>query len=72
MIPAYQSIYLDWYFYPLQIKTYELAIVIKYSPVIKDDFFNSFGHDDIDRINEGKSDYSDNNDFNNDHNSEGK
>ena len=57
LVPAFKSVYLDWYFYPLEKKSYDLPINIKYSPVIKDDFFHSYSYDEIKRIEEEKLDY---------------
>ena len=45
-IPAQSSVYLDWYFHPLEKKAYDLALSVKYYPTPIDLDFGDFGRQD--------------------------
>ena len=45
-IPALSSVYLEWYFHPLEMKTYNLALSIKYYPSPTDINFGDFEKND--------------------------
>ena len=45
-IPALSSVYLDWYFHPIERKTYDLTLSIKYSPTLIDIDFGDFESND--------------------------
>ena len=44
-VPAHGSIYLDWFFCPLERKLYEFAISVKYSPVVMESDFDGFDNE---------------------------
>ena len=48
---------MDWYFYPLEKKSYDLPITIRYSSVVKDDFLNAYSYEEKKKIEEEKFDY---------------
>ena len=44
-VPAHGSIYLDWFFCPLERKLYEFAISVKYFPVVMESDFDGFDNE---------------------------